>query len=730
MPATRDILKGLQEAQPTEPRGWFRWLYNHFLGRYPFSDDRFEATLAEQGWQEISEAFPDFAPEEAAAFAPVVAKHAWTVGYLGLTELADACWERLKAEQRGAILAGLTEMYARAELVEWIRARLPFCAFSPESACQIACNAIWHKWPDILTVVLASGVDLASAIHRGDEGDYPETRWPDIVAKLSHRIIDMVLEAALVRNDSNAVRMALDNGANPNLAVWRLERSYNEKHCALSFAISEDRKHVADLLLQAGATAAGIDFTPPEYPLYLAISKGWDDLAERLLQSGASLRAPGAPAHGSSAPKTEGSESEVLLPFRGKFFGHFDKELNWARTAIGSVIPLAPITEKQAFYQGNGQGGQWTTILNAVIGNVGRLQRYEALGLDTRLTDEELCSAVDRDAFDGLLYLLGKHGTEARDRIIFRMRRRKPELGSVSRQLDVQPQSDLINNADGFDPENQPPLVLPDGAKLYVDLSAIAPAHHTHGPCLEGHFWLRVEEATWRRRQDRVVMTELRSRWAMTKLPANRHQVKSLLPCIKDVGGVRTRLGVTIGNLFFRVSPEDERKNAIYAWFDTPEFQSVIAEATARIRAQDHSNSRPRTPALSESELTGYPEEFWPYLVRLESGFIGVTLQSCSDRAAMTERYAAWTRQNKCEDSFVPDPRLLSWVGWKDVPQEFQPFFEIDQVLETPTVRFRADNDYEQAMIHKAVQWKNAWMTPRILAEIEKHRRDAASDKE
>lgn len=187
------------------------------------------------------------------------------------------------------------------------------------------------------------------------------------------------------------------------------------------------------------------------------------------------------------------------------------------------------------------------------------------------------------------------------------------------------------------------------------------------------------------------------------------------------------RLGVTIGKLFFRVNPDDERKDLIYAWFDTPEFQSVIADATARIRAQDQSNSRPKTPALSESELTGYPEEFWPYLVRLESGYIGMTPESCSDRLEMLDLYVIWARQNKSEDTFVPDPRLFSWEGWKDVPLEFQPFFKIDPVLGTPGVRFHADNDYERAMIHKAVQWKNAWMTPRILAEVEKHQRNAGS---
>lgn len=110
----------------------------------------------------------------------------------------------------------------------------------------------------------------------------------------------------------------------------------------------------------------------------------------------------------------------------------------------------------------------------------------------------------------------------------------------------------------------------------------------------------------------------------------------------------------------------------------------MIAQANARIRAQDQSNSRPRTPALSKSELIGYPKEFWPYLVRLESGYIGMTSHSRSDRPEMLDLHAIWSRQNKSEDTFVPDPRLFSWDGWKEVPLEFQPFFEIDPVFGTP----------------------------------------------
>ena len=39
--------------------------------------------------------------------------------------------------------------------------------------------------------------------------------------------------------------------------------------------------------------------------------------------------------------------------------------------------------------------------------------------------------------------------------------------------------------------------------------------------------------------------------------------------------------------------------------------------------------------------------------------------------------------------------------------------------LGIPTVRYKANNNYERAMIHKAIMWKNAWMKPRILEGIE-----------
>ena len=70
------------------------------------------------------------------------------------------------------------------------------------------------------------------------------------------------------------MQLALHTGADPNLPVWRLERSFNEKHCALSFAISQSYRHAAEMLLKAGASAEGTDFTSHNYPSTRLCAKG------------------------------------------------------------------------------------------------------------------------------------------------------------------------------------------------------------------------------------------------------------------------------------------------------------------------------------------------------------------------------------------------------------------------------------------------------------------------
>ncbi len=49
--------------------------------------------------------------------------------------------------------------------------------------------------------------------------------------------------------------------------------------------------------------------------------------------------------------------------------------------------------------------------------------------------------------------------------------------------------------------------------------------------------------------------------------------------------------------------------------------------------------------------------------------------------------YPKWERENKPDSYFIPDPGLFEWVKWKDVPEEFKPFFEIETLFDQPWVR-------------------------------------------
>ena len=708
----KDILEKLSNTEPIKPRGWFRWLHC----RLPLHDQKLAQMLEDQGWNALAAKAGSFEVQRSDELLAVLNWHGWSAGQMKLISLAEACWKEMPADQRGAFIAGLSETRRPQEHVDWISSHLSDATFTAESACQIACNAIRNQQPDILRRVLVSGTDLSATIHREDVWDHLGARWPEELKQLSHRVIDMILEAALIQNNTEGVRLALGKGASPDIPIWDLERSFSEKHCALSWAIANEQRESAELLLEHGASATGTSYATLNHPLYLAIRNDWDDLAKKLMERGASFFVSAEPEQ-KTTQEPGGAESEVISP-SGRFFCHFKDELQWAEKKIGSIVPLVPIEEKPAFYIGTGQGGHWVTFLGVLVGDLPRLKHYESLGLDTRLTADELCSAIHSDAFDGLVYLLSKHGPEVRDRALFRIRHRKPEFGADWREIETLPQPDGINTAMGFNPSNQSAFVLPDGSKLFVDLEAIAPTDHRHGPCLEGHFWLRIDEAIYRRRQERVIVTAFSQRWAMTATPENRYQLDDLLPCVKEVDKKFIRLGVTIGQLANRIRPR-AYQDLLYQWFKSAAFQSVIDEATRRIQAQDAANIRPKKPTLTDEELKGYPTVFWPYLVRLPNKLIGMTESSCRENPDMLDLYQVWARQNKTEESFVPDPRILSWESWNEVPPELKPFFEFDPMLQRPGVRHKAGNDYEKAMISKAIAWWNAWIMPRILAQIE-----------
>lgn len=721
---TNEWLKTMTTEEPAEPRGWFRWLHNHYLGRYGsmhpgmINGDTFST------WEKTSPN-PD-TPEEKVdidLLAALLERHAWACGMKKYTKAAAGLWDRLSSLSRGAFMAGLSEQAFDEEpdLIDRTMSRLDSAELSPESLCQLACNAIKNKRTDLLEALLAQYPQPTGIVRRFSASDSGDAWDSEEVERLSPRVIDMILEASLICNNIDAARLALTHGANPDIPVWQLERSSNHKYSALGYVIDSEHaqnmqshNEMAELLLDQGASPSGIAYAGYNHELFLALGNGWYDLADRLLAHGASFQKPVSTDEIAPAVRTAGIESVVLGPGGPNFFGFFGDKLKWAVENIGSIIPLVPVSEKMSFFSSHAQGGSRSTFMDRIVGNLDRLRWYESLGLDTRLSAEELSTAVSCGAFDSLVYLLSKHGETARDRAMFRIRRFRPDIGTAWRHMVMIPQADGVNIVSDFNPQGQQSFDLPDGSRLFVDLSAVASPGHTLGPCAEGFFWLRKDIVTLRRRKDRVVVYRLYKKWVMEPLPLRKpgtcrgqQYLDECLPLIREIDGKYIHLGVTLGRLWW-VLPEGEMRNAVPQWNKTPGYDGIQDQAEELIRAQDAWNARPPEPCLTDWELQGYPPEYWCYLVRLDKGFISMTEESCHGNLTLLKDYNSWARSAKRrEREFTPDRRLLEWDFWHEIPPDYKPYYYWDTMFgDRGSVTMGSyDNKYEREMASKVRCW-------------------------
>lgn len=721
--SAHEQLSKLLESEPAVPRGWFRWLHNHYLGRYSemYPGLAYDSTSGKL-WEGITdEPEPIYQRIAAPDVWPILLnRHAWMAGMIPLEQTVIAHWDKLEMDARGAFIAGLSEHYASDNVFEIAEKRLPEISFSPESLCQLACNAVKYQKNYLLDKLMQFDTLLQSTVSRFDANENT-FGYSEQLDSLSHRVIDMILEAALIQNNAVAARIALEHGADPNIPVWQLERSSNHKFSALGYVIDSEfsqdmksHKELAELLLDHGASASGTSYSGYGHELFLAIGRGWHDLAKRLIIQGAKLSKQIEPQKSACVVRTGGSETLVVGPGGPSFYGHFSDKLKWAHENIGSIIPLVPVSEKQSFFSSNAQGGSKSTIMDKVVGSLEHLKRYESLGLDTRLTAEELCTAVDCGAFDSLVYLLSKYGDTARDRAMFRIRRFKHDIGASWRHMDILPQADGVNIATDFDPQGQSPFELPDGSRLYVDLSAIAAPGHNLGPCFEGYFWLRTDNAVLRRRRDKVIVRRLEKKWKMEPLPLRppgicrgQRYLDDCLPCIREINGRFIHLGLTLHRVRQQLTSGRALATVQTPWKDLPAYVSILDQAEQLISEQVNLNSTPEEPALNQVELHGYPPHFWPYLVRLADGFVSMTITSCLGNDGLLKEYNAWARKAKaCERSFIPDPRLLAWEHWHEIPPEYKPYFHYDTMFKrVSVVSGGMTNEYYMEMAKKVSNW-------------------------
>jgi hypothetical protein len=193
---------------------------------------------------------------------------------------------------QASFLAAVTERSESKQCLDMVVTHIKHLEFTPESLCQLACNAVKYNRLDVLELLLSGTADLISHIDRSGDSINGNSWELDDVAMLSHRLIDMILEAALIWSRTEVAVLALKNGADPNIPIWELQRSFNVKHSPLSYVMSLKLMDLVDILLKYGASPSGTNYAGKNMELNEAISKGWDELAERLIANGASLKPP------------------------------------------------------------------------------------------------------------------------------------------------------------------------------------------------------------------------------------------------------------------------------------------------------------------------------------------------------------------------------------------------------------------------------------------------------
>ena len=423
------LLDILADSDPVKPFGWFRWVHDRYATGLLKGGTHYMDALLSQGWGTLCKE-PDclLQPDCRQLWVEVLKRHAWTVGRLGLVNQAVPFWKMVSRQVRGSFMAGYSDSEYGIRDIEAIRLRIPEAEFTAEAFCQLACNLTHCQRPDILELLFTEDTDWLSPIERMPSADPLSIHFDRILSRLSQRPIDVVLEAALFWQSLDAISIAVSHGADLNLPVWSLQRLSNACHCPLSYAIAAGYRDSAELLLKLGASVEGSEFAGRNAPFFRALLQNWFDLADRLLEQG--LRFEFTP------PVVENVVLQGAKPYSSLNFLCTTTELEWVSKSFCGLIPFVPVDHKQIYYDADAKGGAFHTLLGCMVTNLEMIKKCESLGLDTSLSIEEFCIAVQQHAIPSLEYLLEKNGAEIKDRVMSLIRQHKPDFGEKQQAYD------------------------------------------------------------------------------------------------------------------------------------------------------------------------------------------------------------------------------------------------------------------------------------------------------
>lgn len=388
------------DSQPRIRDGLFRYLYNHYLVRYPQMNPY--ALNVREGVEEFDRI------DEQTLFSYLQVQ-AWAVGDIR-PDLAVAVrehWNELSPLVRGEYLAGSSECLFREG--GKTKKDLEFLVFqikgasevelSPESACQIGCSLLALGEDEAFANLLESGADFEQEVERASESD--AKRWRTI-RLLSPRVIDILLEATLVLNRPDSTRTALKHGANPNILVWQLERSYNALYSALSYAIHNQQQAATNALIKSRANVRGSESAPLRSPLAEAFQLGDGQLIEVLLKKGASFDDG---ARYREPPITYGRGWPV----------------DWVHEHLSGLMDFLPLDAKPLFHSPHAQGGYHYTLLSTISRSADKLRVFADYGFELRLTAHEAAYLIDSNCHESFCFILDQTAPDSRDVVLERV---------------------------------------------------------------------------------------------------------------------------------------------------------------------------------------------------------------------------------------------------------------------------------------------------------------------
>jgi len=389
--STAELLEFLLEQEVLPPLGWFNCLPGMYSwGLVELNDPGRNEQFDGEDWYELYRRFETPAPETDQQLIPLMEKHAWLIGRLGLSPLAERVWPDLSRSARGNYLAGISNHMSEAAEPAFT-AKTSEADFSSTALCELTVNGLAKgQWQTVIGL-LDNPATLTGEIQRfvAFRGKVLTRKYKALDA-LSHRVVDVLLEATLRLGKIEAVGDLLNLGASPNISLWQVFSSCSYGYCALSYAIRNNLFPCVPMLLDAGANPNGNKFSGLGQSLLFALHGGDWASADLLLQRGA---------------RFVGSKLDdfgVMQPS--------DETVAWVRQIAGQDLPLESIfTKPQCATPFDFMYGMNHTYLTAMLGHKGRLDRlkqYVSLGLDARPTAEELGYGIELGDVIILEYLL------------------------------------------------------------------------------------------------------------------------------------------------------------------------------------------------------------------------------------------------------------------------------------------------------------------------------------